>query len=201
MISAAKKKKIQTKILSRYKENARDLPWRRTTYPYRILVSEIMLQQTQVERVKVKYKLWLEHFPTVEKLAAASQTQVLTLRSGLGYNRRGLNLWKAVKQIADMRVLHKDKNYFPSTEKELLALPGVGLYTAHAVMAFAWNEEVPVLDINIKRVLITELELESGISDKELRTIAINMVPQGKSRDWHNALMDYGALVLTGRKT
>lgn len=201
MISAQKKKALQMKILSRYKENARDLPWRRTTDPYKILVSEIMLQQTQVERVKIKYKLWLEHFPTVEKLAAASQTEVLTLRSGLGYNRRGLNLWKAAKQIADMRKLQKDNDYFPSAEKELLALPGVWMYTAHAVMAFGWNAEVPVLDINIKRVLITELWLESGISDKELRSVAQTVIPAGQSRDWHNALMDYWALVLTSKKT
>lgn len=122
-IASAKKKALQHKILSRYADHARDLPWRRTTDPYKILVSEIMLQQTQVERVKVKYKAWLEKFPTVEKLAAASQTEILTLRSGLGYNRRGINLRKAAKQIADARVMLKEKTYFPQTEKELLSLP------------------------------------------------------------------------------
>ncbi len=124
-VSAAKKKALQTKILSRYKENARDLPWRRITDPYKILVSEIMLQQTQVERVKTKYKAWLERFPTVADLAAATQAEVLTLRSGLGYNRRGINLRKAAKQIIDQRTMLKKKNYFPETEKSLLHLPGV----------------------------------------------------------------------------
>lgn len=124
-ITEKKKQALQEKILSRYKDNARDLPWRRTTDPYKILVSEIMLQQTQVERVKTKYKLWLEKFPTVADLAAATQAEVLTLRSGLGYNRRGLNLRKSAKQIVDQRVILKKKNYFPQTEKDLLNLPGV----------------------------------------------------------------------------
>lgn len=200
-VTSTNKKELQEKILSRYADHARDLPWRRTTDPYKILVSEIMLQQTQVERVKVKYNAWLEKFPTVEKLAAASQTEVLTLRSGLGYNRRGINLRKAAKQIADSRVMLKDKTYFPHTEKDLLSLPWVWIYTAHAVMAFSWNESVPVLDINIKRVLITELKLDEKLSDKELREIAQTVIPEWKSRERHNALMDYGALVLTSKKT
>ena len=109
-ITEKKKKELQDKILSRYKENARDLPWRRTTDPHKILVSEIMLQQTQVERVKTKYKAWLEKFPTVVALAAATQADVLTLRSGLGYNRRGLNLWKAAKQIEDQKLILAAQN-------------------------------------------------------------------------------------------
>ncbi len=177
MNTAASITQLQQKILSWYGENARDLPRRRTDDPYSILVSEIMLQQTQVERVKLKYKAWLEKFPDVSALANGSQSEVLTLWSGLGYNRRGLNLWKAAKQIVDLRVQLNDKKYFPKTEKELLSLPGVGLYTAHAVMAFAWNEEVPVLDINVKRVLITELKLDPKLSDKELREIAQTVVP------------------------
>ena len=109
-ITEKKKKELQEKILSRYKDNARDLPWRRTTDPYKILVSEIMLQQTQVERVKTKYKAWLEKFPTVAALAAATQADVLTLRSGLGYDRRGLNLWKAAKQIEDQKLILAAQN-------------------------------------------------------------------------------------------
>ncbi len=200
-VSPKKKKLLHDKIFTWYKDNARSLPRRRTKDPYKILVSEIMLQQTQVERVKVKYKAWLEQFPTVEELAAVKQSEVLKLRSGLGYNRRGINLRKAAKQIADQRLMLKDKTYFPQTEKELLQLPGVWPYTAHAVMAFARNEEMPVLDINIKRVLITELGLDEKLSDKELREIAQQLIPQWQSRDRHNALMDYGALVLTSKKT
>ncbi len=201
IINATKKKALQTKILSRYETNARDLPWRRTTDPYKILVSEIMSQQTQVERVKTKYKARLEKFPTVEDLAQASQITILEMWSGLGYNRRGLNLWKAGIQISNKRSEIKDKKYFPHTEEDLLALTGVGYYTAHAVMAFAYNAEVPVLDINIKRVIITELGLDPTLSDKELREVAKTLIPAGKSRERHNALMDYGALVLTSKKT
>lgn len=196
IVSLAKQKRLQEKVLWRYKDNARSLPRRRTKDPYKILVSEIMLQQTQVERVKTKYKLWLEQFPTISDLAKASQVQILTLWSWLGYNRRGINLWRAAQMVVKE---HAGK--IPRTGKELLALPGVGPYTAHAVMAFSRNEEVPVLDINIKRVLITELKLDPTLSDKELRAIAQQVIPAGRSRDWHNALMDYGALVLTSKKT
>lgn len=195
-VKPAQKKKLQEKILSRYKDNARDLPRRRTKDPYKILVSEIMLQQTQVERVKIKYKQWLERFPSVIDAADATQVEILTMWSWLGFNRRGINLRRAAKEIT---TTYKGK--VPTTEKELLSLPWVWLYTAHAVMAFALNREVPVLDINVKRVLITELWLDTSISDKELREIALTLVPVGQSRDWHNALMDYGALVVTSRKT
>lgn len=200
-ISSQKKKSLQTKILSRYKDNARDLPRRRTTDPYKILVSEIMSQQTQVERVKPKYAARLKEFPRIEDAASASQSHILKARSGLGYNRRGLNLRKALKHITNTRNELKDKKYFPQSEKELLDLPGVGLYTAHAILAFAYNEPLPVLDINIKRVLITELELDAASTDKELRELAQTLIPEGQSRERHNALMDYGALVLTSKKT
>lgn len=201
-VTPQKKKALRVKILERYKDNARDLPWRRTNDPYKILVSEVMSQQTQVERVKPKYAAWLKAFPTLEDAASASQSHILTLRSGLGYNRRGLNLWKALKQISQTRKELKDKKYFPQTEKDLLVLPGVGLYTAHAVLAFAYNQPVPVLDINIRRVLVTELQLDPSITDKELRALAEGLIrPGGSSRDRHNALMDYGALILTSKKT
>lgn len=118
IISSAKKKALQAKILSRYEENARDLPRRRTTDPYKILVSEIMSQQTQVERVKTKYKTRLEEFPTVEDLAKASQIKVLEMRSGLGYNRRGLNLWRSARQIIEQRAKVKDQNKNLYTEEK-----------------------------------------------------------------------------------
>lgn len=196
IISPAKRKRLQDKVLSRYQDNARSLPRRRTKDPYKILVSEIMLQQTQVERVKAKYKLWLERFPDVSSLAKGTQIEVLTLWSGLGYNRRGINLWKTAQQIEE-----KYEGKMPKTEKDLLSLPGVWPYTAHAVMAFSRNDEVPVLDINIKRVLISELWLNPKLTDRELRAIAQQLIPAGKSRERHNALMDYGALVLTSKKT
>tara|TARA_Y100000310_G_scaffold247779_1_gene253477 strand:- start:548 stop:1318 length:771 start_codon:yes stop_codon:yes gene_type:complete len=184
---------FQFKILSWYEKNRRELPWRRTKNPYYILVSEMMLQQTQVDRVIPKYEAWLQAFPSLKTLAIASKEEVLQLWSGLGYNNRALRL----QQLAQ---LLKDKP-FPQTEEELLALPGIGPYTARAILAFAFNKEVPVVDTNIRRVLIHELKLQENISEKELEEVALQQIPQGKSRLWHNALMDYGSLEKTARKT
>ncbi|MFW6231283.1 MAG: Fe-S cluster assembly protein HesB [Nanoarchaeota archaeon] len=184
---------FQEMILTWYEEHGRDLPWRKTTDPYSILVSETMLQQTQVDRVIPKYNKWLEVFPTTQALADAEKTDVMELWMGLGYNSRALRLQQAAAIIA--------KNGFPQTEKGLTALPGVGPYTARAVLAFAFNKDVPVLDTNIRRIYIHELRLPEGISQKELELIAQENIPKGQSRIWHNALMDYGALVLTARKT
>ncbi len=187
---------MQTTILSRYDEHRRDLPWRETRDPYEILVSEIMSQQTQVSRVIPKYHKFLEVAPTAADLAALDKHTLLTLWSGLGYNNRAIRLQQTAQIITDQY-----GGIFPQDEKSLLALPWVWPYTAHAVMAFARNLEVPVLDINIRRVLITMLDLPKEISDSELRQIAIVCIPPGQSRDWHNALMDYGAMVLTAKKT
>ena len=187
---------LQHTIRERYADHQRILPWRQTTDPYKILVSEIMLQQTQVDRVIPKYHARLEKWPTVKDLAWATQADILTAWSGLGYNRRALNLYKAAQKI-----VHDYHGQILPDEKVLLWLPGVGLYTAHAILAFAYNLEVPVLDINIKRVLIHNFDLDPKMSDKELRTIALACVPIGRSRDRHNALMDYGSLVLHSKKT
>lgn len=187
---------LQHTIRERYADHRRILPWRQTTDPYHILVSEIMLQQTQVDRVIVKYNTWLQRWPTVRHLASATQADILTAWSGLGYNRRALNLYKAAQGI-----VHDYDGQILPDEKILLWLPGVGLYTAHAILAFAYNLEVPVLDINIKRVLIHSFDLDPKLSDKELRKVALACVPIGKSREWHNALMDYGSLVLHSKKT
>lgn len=187
---------LQHTIRERYTDHQRILPWRQTTDPYKILVSEIMLQQTQVDRVIPKYHARLKKWPTVKDLASATQSDILTAWSGLGYNRRALNLHKAAKTIA--QEYHGE---IVPDEKILLWLPGVGLYTAHAIMAFAYNLEVPVLDINIKRVLIHSFDLDPKTSDKQLREIALACVPIGRSREWHNALMDYGSLVLHSKKT
>jgi A/G-specific adenine glycosylase len=184
---------FQEEILTWYKENKRDLPWRKTTNPYEILVSEIMLQQTQVDRVIPKYLAWLEAFPTAQALANASKEDVLKLWMGLGYNSRALRLQQAAAIIAE--------NGFPDSEEELLKLPGIGPYTARAVLAFAFNKEVPVIDTNIRRILIHEFKLDEKISQKELEEIALQNVPKGKSCEWHNALMDYGSSVLTSHAT
>jgi A/G-specific adenine glycosylase len=187
---------FSTKILLFYKEQGRDLPWRHTTDRYKILVSEIMLQQTQVSRVIEKYNQWIEKFPTVKNLAEASLSEVLTLWSGLGYNSRGKRLWECAKIIQT-----EYNGEVPDTVEELIKLPGIGKYTSRSILIFADNKNIVTVDTNIRRILIHELKLEENISEKELFNIAEKYLPQNKSRDWHNALMDYGSLILTAKKS
>lgn len=187
---------LQQKIMSFYANNKRDLPWRKTTNRYHILVSEVMLQQTQVDRVIPKYKLWVERFPTIQDLATATLTDVLQLWSGLGYNSRGKRLHDTAKKI-----IEKFKGTVPDTVSELLTLPGIGPYTARSILIFADNKDIATVDTNIRRILIHELDLDEKTSDKELFRIAKDLVPKGRSCDWHNALMDYGATILTARKS
>jgi A/G-specific adenine glycosylase len=133
--------RVERLLLAWYAAHARDLPWRRTHDPYAILVSEVMLQQTQVERVVPRYVAWLERWPTVDELAAASPAEVIREWQGLGYNRRGLNLHRAACRIAD--------GGWPD---DLTELPGVGPYTAAAVRCFALGDDVLPVDVNVERV-------------------------------------------------
>jgi A/G-specific adenine glycosylase len=128
-------------LLAWYADNARDLPWRRTRDPYAILVSEVMAQQTQVERVVPRWQHWLERWPTVEALAAASAAEVIAEWQGLGYNRRALNLHRAAQQVA--------AHGWPD---DLTGLPGVGRYTADAVACFAFGRDVLPVDVNVRRL-------------------------------------------------
>jgi len=188
--------RFQNKILTWYKQNKRDLPWRETTNPYYILVSEIMLQQTQVDRVIPYYIRFLKKFPTLERLARAQKPTLLKYWSGLGYNNRILRLQKLAQVV-----IKEKEGKIPKTVEELIELPGIGPYTADAVMAFAFNKDVPVMDTNIRRVLIHELKLKEDLSLEEMKEIALKNVPKGKSCIWHNALMDYGATKATARAT
>ena len=183
---------FQRRILSFYEKKGRDLPWRKTTDPYKILVSEIMLQQTQVDRVIPYYERWIKRWPTAKALSRASKEDVLKLWMGLGYNSRALRLWEASQMLS---------KGFPQAYEELIRIKGIGPYTASAILAFSFNEEIAVVDTNIRRVLIHELGLKETISSDHLKRIALSCVPKGKSRIWHNALMDYGAMQATARKT
>ncbi|KAL7719691.1 Adenine DNA glycosylase [Entamoeba marina] len=160
------------------------------------MVSEVMLQQTQVSRVLEKYKLWLEKFPTIQKLSKATLTEVLDVWSGLGYNSR----CKRLRDLA-IEVCDNHKGVIPSNIDDLLKLPGIGPYTANAVVIFSENQDRVTVDANIRRILIHELGLDHATSESMLFAYAAKCLPKGKSRDWHNALMDYGALVATGAKT
>ena len=191
---------LQQRLLAWYADNRRDLPWRRTTDPYAILVSEIMLQQTQVPRVTPRFVEWLEAWPTLESLAAAPLADVLQRWQGLGYNNRARRLQEcaaaAVAAAPDGRPAE-----LPRTLDGLRALPGIGPYTARAVLIFAHNDDLAAVDANVRRVLTHELGLPGDLTDAELQAVADAVLPRGRSRDWHNALMDYGSLVLTARAT
>lgn len=169
-----------------YKAHGRhDLPWRKTHDVYKILVSEIMLQQTQVERVIPFYKKFIKEFPTVKKLAVAPLSEVLKSWQGLGYNRRAKMLHAAAKELAVRKI---------STVPELEALPGVGPYTARAIAAFAWNNDVIFVETNIRTTIIHHFfSRRSDVEDTELVEVLKRVLPKGKSREWYSALMDYGA--------
>jgi A/G-specific adenine glycosylase len=184
-------------VFAWHAEHARDLPWRRTTDPYAILVSEVMLQQTQVSRVVPRFERWMARFPTLEALAAAALGDVLAEWSGLGYNNRAERLRRAAQAVAAAR----PRASLPVTLPELRRLPGVGPYTARAVLIFAHNADVAAVDANVRRVLTHELGLPHDLPPAALQAVADRVLPRGRSRDWHNAVMDYGAAVLTGRAT
>jgi len=176
-------------ILAWYSAMRRDLPWRRTSDPYRILVSEVMLQQTQVARVVPYYDAWLERFPSEAVLAEAPAADVLRQWSGLGYNRRALALQAAAATVA--------RDGWPRTVEGLLALPGVGPYTAAAVASFAFGVQAAAVDTNVRRV-VERLDRRRR-RPPELARRAAAILPDGRAADWNQALMELGATVCTAR--
>lgn len=170
------------------------MPWRKTRDPYCILVSEIMLQQTQVDRVRTKYAEFLKVFPTVNVLACASLGDVLRAWSGLGYNRRAKYLHECAKEI-----VHAHGGKFPSDEQELKKLPGIGLSTSAALMSFAFRGDAPMIDTNIRRILSRVFFKEKIPSDKELYVFAKVLIPRGKGREWNYAMLDVGATLCKAR--
>jgi A/G-specific adenine glycosylase len=170
------------------REGRNDLPWRNTTDPYRILVSEIMLQQTHVRRVLEAYEPFLERFPDIESLAEASLRSVLEAWSGLGYNRRALALKACAEQVTSSR-----DGLIPREYEELLELRGVGPATAGAVSAFAFGSAYPFLETNIRAVFIHHFfPGREGVPDSELMPIAEQTLDRDDPRRWYYALMDYG---------
>ena len=176
-------------MLEWYQKNKRDLPWRRTKDPYKIWVSEMMLQQTQVERVIPKYRAFLKKFKTVQKLSKASLGDVLLLWQGLGYNRRG----KMLHQCAQI-VVKDYKGVFPQLECELQKLPGIGTYTSSAMVAFAFNAPTSLIETNVRTVYLHHFFSEvEEVTDAEILEIITRTRDEKKSREWYYALMDYGS--------
>ena len=177
-----------------YHEEARaHLPWRATRDPYKILVSEVMLQQTQVERVIPYYKKFIRTFPSARVLARVSLANVLHVWQGLGYNRRAKYLHEAAKTINDK--YNKYNKRFPDTVEEIEALPGVGHYTARAIVAFAFNKPEVFVETNIRTVFFYHLGPRRKLSDKQLLPLVERALAQSRMepREFYAALMDYGA--------
>jgi len=192
-------KRIVDKLLEWYRDHARDLPWRRTSDPYYIWVSEIMLQQTRVESVIPYYLSWIDRFPTMEDLAKANEEDVLSLWEGLGYYRRAINLHRGVKEI------HASYGgIIPEDPILLQKLPGVGPYTAGAIASIAFDQPAPILDGNIRRLFsrLFNIHDEPGTSkaEKIFQEIARDLIPEEYPGDFNQALMELGALVCIPKK-
>lgn len=191
--SGEKVRTFRAAILEFFRERSRDLPWRETSDPYRILVSEVMLQQTRVETVVPYYRRWMERFPDPGSLAAADLDEVLGIWEGLGYYGRARNLHRAVREVVT-----RYDGEVPSEPDELRRLPGVGPYTAGAVASMAFGEAVPAVDGNVRRVLARLLDAPSPTAG-ELEEWARALVDPERPGDFNQALMELGSLECTPR--
>jgi A/G-specific adenine glycosylase len=178
-------------VLEYYRNHGRRFPWRETTDPYRILIAEVMLQQTPVERVRVKYGEFLGKFPNVAVLATAPLCEILKTWHGMGYNRRAIALQEAAQSI----VLDHGGN-FPCSIEVLVTLPGVGRATAGAILAYAYNAPVAFIEVNVRRVFIHFFfQDRDRVTDREILPLVAKALVPGDARTWYNALMDYGAFL------
>ena len=189
-VSPERLEEFSATVWERGRELYRDLPWRDTHDPYAILLSEVMLQQTQVSRVMGRWEQWLETFPTIADLASAPLPPVLELWQGMGYNRRALNLKRCAEEVVAMH-----DGVVPSDKKALLGLPGIGPSTSAGVRVFAFRQPDMYLETNVRAVFIHELfPGRESVADKELVSLVEATCPQdARVRAWYYALLDYGA--------
>jgi A/G-specific adenine glycosylase len=184
---------FQRALLRWYDAHRRDLPWRKTRDPYRIWLSEIMLQQTRVAAVLEHYRIFLERFPSIEALASASEADVLAAWSGLGYYRRARMMRRCAQQIVDQH-----ESSFPQNSKDLLALPGIGRYTAAAIASIAFGESVAVVDGNVERVL--QRMIGGSLTIRQVWEHAQSLVDRSRPGDFNQAMMELGATVCVPRE-
>jgi A/G-specific adenine glycosylase len=193
------RRRFRQRLLTWYRHHGRDLPWRKTDDPYHILVSEIMLQQTQVDRVLPKYAEWLEKYPSFDALASAPEQDVTDTWYPLGYNIRP----KRLQSIAREAVARYG-GQLPADEATLLSFKGIGAYTAGAIRSFAFGERAAILDTNVARVLfrvfIGRGDPKSHAMKKHLWTVSAALVPRRHVFDFNQALMDLGATVCSARR-
>lgn len=184
--------RLQHALLEWAGENLRDLPWRSTRDPWAVLVSEVMLQQTQVDRVMQRHREFLELFPTPRACAAAPLAEVIRLWDGLGFNRRAVNLWTAAGQITE-----RHDGRVPDDLTQLLDLPGVGPYTARAVLAFAFEHDVGVVDTNVGRLLARWTNRR--LTPRQAQDLASSLVPDNAGWLWNQGLFDFANAQCTRR--
>jgi A/G-specific adenine glycosylase len=196
--SPALRRKFRRALLRWYDRNGRDLPWRRTDDPYHILVSEIMLQQTQVDRVLPKYREWLDRYPSFEALADAGEESAVKTWYPLGHNIRPRRLHAIAREA-----VARFGGELPADEETLRSFKGIGPYTAGALMSFAFGKRAPILDTNVARVLLRVVvgrgDARSHRMRKHLWAVSEMMVPRKRVFDFNQALMDFGALVCPAR--
>jgi A/G-specific adenine glycosylase len=185
---------LQRDLLTWGEVARRDLPWRRTRDPWAVLVSELMLQQTQVPRVLARYEPFLEQFPTAAACCASSVGDVIAAWSGLGYNRRAVNLHRCAVAVCE-----RHGGRLPDDLESLLALPGIGPYTARAVLVFAYERDIGLVDTNAGRFVARALA-GGALPPKEAQAVADRAVPKGLGWEWGQAVFDLGALVCTKRE-
>jgi A/G-specific adenine glycosylase len=189
---------FQRNLLLWYAESGRDLPWRHTSDPYQILVSEIMLHQTQVDRVLPKYLQWIQTFPSFQALATAPLEEVQALWRPLGYNFRPIRLHNIAQ-----RVIHEFNGQLPDTLEELIAINGIGRYTAGAILSFAYHKDAPIVDTNIRRVIQRVFSIQGNPlrspANQQIWHLVEHLIPKGQAHVFNQALMDFGALVCTAR--
>jgi A/G-specific adenine glycosylase len=192
------RRRFRQRLLTWYRRHGRDLPWRKTTDPYHILVSEIMLQQTQVDRVLPKYAEWLEKYPSLHALAAASETEVAETWYPLGYNIRPRRLQTIARESVS-----RYGGRLPADEETLRSFKGIGAYTAGAIRSFAFRERAAILDTNVARVLFRVFvgrgDPKSHAMKRHLWTLSATLVPTRDVFDFNQALMDFGAMVCVAR--
>jgi A/G-specific adenine glycosylase len=189
---------LQDTLLRWFAQHGRDLPWRRTYLPYHIWISEIMLQQTQMDRVVVYFTRWLDRFPDLASLATAPEQEVLRLWEGLGYYSRAKNLLKTAALLCS-----EHDAALPEDHAVLLQLPGIGRYTAGAIMSLAFNQSHPIVDANVERLFARLFNLAGPVKEKSTHAFiwrkAAELIPHGKARFFNQALMELGALVCLPR--